>query len=76
MTTMQTSSVARSKQKTLSLTRMLLLCGAIAGPLFLLILLIQDYTRPGFDPRFDILSLFSLGDWGGFRSQTSCWLEC
>ena len=50
--------------KTLSLTRILLLCGAIAGPLFIFIVLIQDYTRPGFDPRLDPLSLLSLGDWG------------
>lgn len=50
--------------KTLSLTRLLLLCGAIAGPLFIFIVLIQDYTRPGFDPRLDGLSLLSLGDWG------------
>src|SRR5947209_14794548 len=50
--------------KTLSLTRILLLCGAIAGPLFILIVLIQDYTRPAFDPRLQALSLLSLGDWG------------
>src|SRR2546421_5676905 len=50
--------------KTLSLTRILLLCGAIAGPLFLLTVLIQDYTRPAFDPRLQPLSLLSLGDWG------------
>jgi hypothetical protein len=42
----------------------LLLCGAIAGPLFIFVLLVQDYTRPGFDPRLDLLSLLSLGDWG------------
>lgn len=53
-----------TQTKTLSLTRLLLLCGAIAGPLFLFIVLIQDYTRPGFDPRLDPLSLLSLGDWG------------
>jgi hypothetical membrane protein len=50
--------------KTLSFTGILLLCGAIAGPLFIIVLLIQDYTRPGYDPRLDILSLLSLGDWG------------
>src|SRR5437588_3534055 len=50
--------------QTLSLTRILLLCGAIAGPLFILIVLIQDYARPGFDPRLQPLSLLSLGDWG------------
>ena len=50
--------------KTLSLTRILLLCGAIAGPLFVLTVLIQDYSRPAFDPRLQPLSLLSLGDWG------------
>ena len=50
--------------KTRPLTRILLLCGAIAGPLFIFTVLIQDYTRPGFDPRLDPLSLLSLGDWG------------
>ncbi len=47
--------------KTLSLDRTLLLCGAIAGPLFVLIVLIQDYTRSSFDPRLQPLSLLSLG---------------
>ncbi|GAC1378100.1 MAG: hypothetical protein NVSMB33_01430 [Ktedonobacteraceae bacterium] len=50
--------------KALSLTRILLLCGAIAGPLFIFTVLIQDYTRIGFDPRLDPLSLLSLGGWG------------
>ncbi|GHO88637.1 DUF998 domain-containing protein [Dictyobacter formicarum] len=64
MNTMQASSVVGNTRKPLSLTRLLLLCGAIAGPLFILTVLIQDYTRPGFDPRLDMLSLLSLGDWG------------
>jgi hypothetical protein len=50
--------------KTLSLTRILLLCGAIAGPLFILTVLIQDYTVPAFNPRLQPLSLLSLGEWG------------
>jgi Protein of unknown function (DUF998) len=50
--------------KTGSLTRILLLCGAIAGPLFILAVLIQDYTRPAFNPRLQPLSLLSLGAWG------------
>jgi len=50
--------------KTLSLTRILLLCGAIAGPLFILTVLIQDYARPDFNPRLQLLSLLSLGEWG------------
>jgi hypothetical protein len=52
------------KTKTLSLTRILLLCGAIAGPLFILTVLIQDYTRPAFNPRLQPLSLLELGEWG------------
>jgi hypothetical protein len=64
MNTMQASSVVGNTRTPLSLTRLLLLCGAIAGPLFILTVLIQDYTRPGFDPRLDMLSLLSLGDWG------------
>lgn len=59
---MQTKTLPQTK--TLSLTRQLLLCGAIAGPVFLLTVLIQDYTRPGFDPRIQLLSLLSLGEWG------------
>jgi hypothetical membrane protein len=47
-----------------SLTRTLLLCGAVAGPLFVFVVLVQDYTRPDFDPRLRLLSLLSLGDWG------------
>src|SRR5215469_10670071 len=50
--------------KTLSLTRILLLCGAIAGPLFILTVLIQDYTVPDFNPRLHLLSQLSLGEWG------------
>ncbi|MGN9839741.1 DUF998 domain-containing protein [Nonomuraea sp. H19] len=46
------------------LTRSLLACGAVAGPLFIVLVLIQDYTRPGFDPRRQPLSLLSLGDLG------------
>jgi hypothetical membrane protein len=53
-----------ARAETRSLTRLLLLCGAVAGPLFLLTVLIQDYTRPGFNPRLQGLSLLSLGEWG------------
>ncbi len=50
--------------KTRSLTRILLLCGAIAGPFFLLLVLIQDYTVPAFNPRIHLLSQLALGEWG------------
>jgi hypothetical protein len=49
---------------TLSLTRILLLCGASAGPLFILTVLLQDLTRPGFKPLHQPLSLLALGPWG------------
>ena len=45
-------------------TRGLLLAGAFAGPLFVLTVLFQSYTVPGFEPRLDFLSLLSLGPYG------------
>jgi hypothetical protein len=64
MKLMTASSGGRSTPKTRTLTGTLLLCGAIAGPLFILTVLIQDYTVPGLDPRLVQLSVLSLGDWG------------
>lgn len=46
------------------LTRYLLRCGVLAGPLFVFVVLVQSYTIPGFDPRHDLLSLLSLGRYG------------
>jgi hypothetical protein len=57
--------------KTLSLTRILLLCGAIVGPLFVLTVFIQDYTRPAFDPRLQAPSL--LGDWSHTRAERAAY---
>lgn len=51
-------------QRNQAVTRILFMCGGAAGPLFIATLLVQDYTRPGFDPRIHALSLLSLGDWG------------
>lgn len=48
----------------MQMTRTYLACGAVAGPLFILVVVIQDYIRPGFDPRTYMLSLLALGDWG------------
>lgn len=59
---MQTQAMAHTKARVD--TRLLLLCGALAGPLFILVVLVQDYTRPGFDPRTQALSLLSLGPLG------------
>jgi hypothetical membrane protein len=52
-------SVARS-----SSSRPLLVAGAIAGPLFLAVVLAQAYARAGFDPARHPLSSLALGDLG------------
>ncbi|MCZ7385263.1 MAG: DUF998 domain-containing protein [Candidatus Methanoperedens sp.] len=46
------------------LTKALLACGVVFGPLFYLVVLIQMLTRSGFDIRRHPLSLLSLGDAG------------
>jgi hypothetical membrane protein len=45
-------------------TARLLACGVVAGPLFLAVLMIQAFTRDGFDLRRHPISLLSLGDLG------------
>ncbi len=47
-----------------SRTRRLLTCGAIAGPLFVIVALAQALTRPGFDLTRDAVSLLENGSWG------------
>lgn len=46
------------------LTKILLTCGAVAGPLYLIVGLLQALTRPGFDLRRHDLSLLSNGELG------------
>src|SRR3989304_6284016 len=46
------------------LTRTLLLCGILTGPLFFAVAIIQAVTRPGFDVRRNALSQLSLGELG------------
>ena len=46
------------------LTRALLSCGLVAGPLYIIVGVIEMLTRPGFDPTRHDLSLMSNGDWG------------
>ena len=53
-----------SAETTGKLTRALLACGAVAGPLFILVALIQMLIRDGFDIRRHALSLLSNGDLG------------
>jgi hypothetical protein len=45
-------------------TRRLLAAGVLAGPLFVTVVVAQELTRDGFDPRKHPLSLLSLGDLG------------
>lgn len=49
---------------TTKLNRALLICGVVAGPLYIIVGVIEMLTRPGFDPTRDDLSLMSNGDWG------------
>jgi uncharacterized protein DUF998 len=46
------------------LTSRLLQAGAISGPLFIVVVLVQAVLRPGFDLRVHLISLLSLGDYG------------
>lgn len=46
------------------LTRALLACGVLGGPLFIVAGLAQAFTRPGFDLRRQAISMLSLGDLG------------
>src|SRR2546423_10066107 len=47
-----------------SSTRALLACGVVAGPLYLVVGLVQAFTRPGFDITRHDLSLLANGDLG------------
>lgn len=46
------------------LTRSLLACGVVAGPLYIAVGALQVLTRPGFDVRYNVLSQMALGDLG------------
>jgi hypothetical protein len=58
-----TTQTALPREPTAQATR-LLVCGILAGPLFVVVVLIQEFTRDGFDPSYHPLSLLSLGDLG------------
>lgn len=45
-------------------TKMLLVSGLLAGPLFIVVVLVQAFTRQGFDLARLPLSLLSVGDMG------------
>lgn len=47
-----------------SLTRWLLTCGAVSGPLFIAAVIVQSAINPGFDLRRVLISNLSLGHYG------------
>ncbi|WP_194816114.1 DUF998 domain-containing protein [Nocardia sp. XZ_19_385] len=63
MTTFFSYAGAASRKRAVS-TRALLTCGAVAGPLFVGSVLIQEATREGFDPVKHPLSMLSLSELG------------
>ena len=66
------SQESTSELQTTKLTRALLICGIVAGPLFTIVGLTQAFTRPGFDLTRHALSLLENGDLGWI--QISCFL--
>jgi Protein of unknown function (DUF998) len=59
-----TTTTAARAEATDARTRALLICGAVAGPLFIVVAVAQALTRTGFDPSKHPLSLLSLGGAG------------
>jgi hypothetical membrane protein len=53
-----------SPERSEGLVRALLVCGAVAGPLYLVVGLTEAFTRPGFDIRRHDLSLLANGTLG------------
>ncbi|GAB2616449.1 DUF998 domain-containing protein [Pseudactinotalea suaedae] len=51
-------------------TKRLLVLGATTGPLFVIAVVVQAATRPGFDPRTHALSMLSLGHGGWVQTLT------
>jgi hypothetical protein len=51
-------------------TKRLLLCGAIAGPLFIAMFLIEGATRTNYNPLRHPISSLALGDFGWMQSAT------
>jgi len=63
LTTVAAEATAEAEEST-RVTRALLACGAVAGPLFVVVALVQVLTRDGFDLRRHPISLMGVGDLG------------
>ena len=66
-----TGTASASSVNTAKLTHALLVCGVVAGPLYILVGVIEMLIRPGFDLRRHSLSLLSNGEGAGFISPCS-----
>jgi hypothetical protein len=55
-------------EKRIVMTKALLVCGAIAGPLFVVGLLFEGATRANYDPLRHPVSSLALGDYGWVQS--------
>jgi len=53
-----------TEKQTQGLTRALLTCGILTGPIFFAVAIVQALVRPGFDIRVNALSQLSLGELG------------
>jgi hypothetical protein len=63
-TATRTTAVPGTARTTANPTTLLLACGVVAGSLFMVVALVQSFTRPGFDLRRHAISMLSLGDLG------------
>ena len=61
---MQKIALGIGSRKETKSTRSLLTAGVIAGPLFIIVPLIEMFIRPGFDIKRHAISVLSLGDLG------------
>jgi len=59
-----TEQATRANSRSETITKALLTCGIVAGPLYMIVGAFEVLTRPGFDARYNMLSQMSLGDQG------------
>jgi Protein of unknown function (DUF998) len=64
MTAPGAEAPVKATERATTVTRTLLACAVVAGPIYVVVGAIEALTRPGFDPTRDDLSLLSNGDHG------------
>ena len=62
--TAATKQTTGASNRSETITKALLTCGIVAGPLYMIVGAVEVLTRPGFDVRYNMLSQMSLGDQG------------